>query len=265
MTLASILGKNYKWWYLFVYGVKSGTAYNLSNLFWIVSEMVTVLGVILVWFVNKNEIYTLNEVMTYFIIGQMFLLGNHAITQRMVGDISTGKITSKLLLPSNLFLQYIVRDFGYSLYSRVVSVCIYFVVALFFQQYIILPQSLISFVYFYIFVVISFWITSFIELALGSLTFFSPEIWSLIASLRGIFRVASGAILPLNIVSFTLFLTFLPFSYTFYHPMQMYLGKLEAGNILNLILGGVIWGALILIIAIKLFKLGLKHNESVGL
>ena len=265
MTLQKILGKNYKWWYLFEYGFKSGTAYNLSNLFWIVSEMVTVIGVILVWFVNKNETYSLNEVMTYFIIGQMFLLGNHAITQRMVGDISTGKITSKLLLPSNLFLQYIIRDLGYSLYSRVVSFCIYFAVALIFQKYIILPQSLNSFIYFYIFVIISFWITSFIELILGSLTFFSPEIWSLVDSLRAIFRFASGGILPLNILPFTLFLTFLPFSYTFFHPMQVYLGKLESASILNLILSGIVWGIAILCLAIRIFKMGVKRNESVGL
>jgi len=265
MPLNIILGKNYKWWYLFIYGFKSGTAYNLSNLFWVVSEMITVLGVILVWFINKNEVYSLSEVMTYFIIGQMFLLGNHAITQKMVDDISTGKITSKLLLPSNLFLQYIIRDLGYSLYSRIVSFFVYFLVAIIFQKYIILPQNLTDFTLFYFFVIISFWITSFIELALGSLTFFSPEIWSLIDSLRAIFRFASGGVLPLNILSFTLFLTLLPFSFTFYHPMQMYLGKLEPSSIFNLILGGLIWAVIILIIAIKVFKLGLKRNESVGL
>ena len=47
--------------------------------------------------------------------------------------------------------------------------------------------------------------------------------------------------------------------------MQVYLGKLESASILNLILGGIVWGIAILCLAIRIFKMGVKRNESVGL
>lgn len=263
--MQKLLGRNYKWWYLFIFGIKSGTAYNLSNLFWIIAEMVTVLGGILVWFVNKNEVYNTNEVLSYFIIGQMFLLGNHAITQRMVGDISSGKITSKLLLPSNIFLQYLIRDFGYSLYSRIVSFGVYSLIALIFSQYLLLPKDIYGIVNFYLSILISFWILSFVELTLGSLTFFTPEVWSLVDSIRAIARFGSGNILPLNILKFLTPLIFLPFAFTFYHPMQIYLGKYYTNQTILVFLGGIAWCAVLYFLANFVFKLGLKRNESVGL
>ena len=56
-----------------------------------------------------------------------------------------------------------------------------------------------------------------------------------------------------------------PFAYTFYHPMQIYLGKYSQVEILQTFVGGIMWCFVLFILARIIFKKGLKHNEAVGL
>jgi ABC-2 type transport system permease protein len=96
----------------------------------------------------------------------------------------------------------------------------------------------------------AFWLTAFF----GSASFFD-----------NLKLVLSGKFFPLNTLTLFKFSFFLPFAFTFYHPMQIYLGKYTNLEIFYVFVGGVIWSIILYFLAKRVFKLGLKKNEAVGL
>jgi ABC-type uncharacterized transport system permease subunit len=56
-----------------------------------------------------------------------------------------------------------------------------------------------------------------------------------------------------------------PFGFMFFQPMQILLGKYDLNQILLTLLTSVIWAFVLILIANKVLKIGLKKNESVGL
>lgn len=76
----------------------------------------------------------------------------------------------------------------------------------------------------------------------------------------------SGSMFPLYILPvYFNWLQFSPFAFTFYHPMQIYLGKYNFEQTIWVFAGGIFWCIFLYFVAKLVFKLGLKKNESVGL
>jgi ABC-2 type transport system permease protein len=80
-----------------------------------------------------------------------------------------------------------------------------------------------------------------------------------------IFIFTSGSTFPLDIIDQVQWLQFLPFAYTFYHPMQIYLGNYNFQETLSVFAGGIAWCIILYFLAKLVFKKGLKRNEAVGL
>ena len=55
------------------------------------------------------------------------------------------------------------------------------------------------------------------------------------------------------------------FAFTFYHPMQIYLGKYSILETIYVFGGGIVWCIILYYSAKWVFKMGLKRNEAVGL
>ena len=117
--LQKLLGRNYKWWYLFVYAFKSNTAYRWSSFSWLVSRLLTLLATILIWYVssiNGFELFDFKFIFTYYIVGTMFSI-NNTLLYGLADDIKSGKISRVLLLPSNSWLQMYIGNLGWNIFS----------------------------------------------------------------------------------------------------------------------------------------------------
>ena len=262
--MQTLLGRHYKWWYVYIHTFKSNTINRLSLIGYFVSSLLFLASSLLVWSVSKNPDFTFSYILTYFIIGQVFMIEGELFYD-VAGDISHGKISAKLLMPTNLFVRFIVHDLGWLTFTRfIIQPLIYIPLIIITNQLFIFPSLLNGFI-FIAMSIISYLIYAFSSLLLGSIAFWAPDVWGIIDLSRTIKDFSSGRYFPLNISSITKFLYFTPFAFMFYHPMQIYLGKYDFNQTLMVFAGGVAWCFALYFLAKWVFKMGLKRNEAVGL
>ena len=113
---------------------------------------------------------------------------------------------------------------------------------------------------------ISLFLLFLLEISVSFSAFWLTRINGIILNFGFLLAIFSGRNFPLNLLieSFSWNL-FNPFAFTFYHPMQIYLGKYSQIEIIQTFVGGIIWCLVLFILARIVFKMGLKRNEAVGL
>lgn len=260
--LEQLLGKHYKWWYNFIYTFKSFTYYLVPTFFWVLSEMTTLLIGIMIWsFSNRTDS---NEILQYVIIGNAFFaLSSSDVAWHVSDKIYSGKLVNNLMYPSNLFLQFLSRSLANTAIQAFATITILIPVFLIYAHILSLR---VEFFWLTLLVFSSFCLRFLINIIVGSLTFWTTNSYGTIQFYYVIFPLLAGNLIPLNFLpnSFN-FLQLLPTAFTFYHPMQIYLGKYTNLEIFYVFLGGLTWSIILYFLAKLVFKMGLKKNESVGL
>jgi ABC-2 type transport system permease protein len=264
------LGRYYKWWYILQYNFKSTSLSIKGNLINIVAETVRILAIVYVWYYKGSE----TNVFVYLLLGQIFKsFGENYFYNRFADQISTGKITSKLLLPTNNESFFGIGGIGYriplNLAESVAPIFALIVLQVFGGVNLIQNLNILRFVKIMIFFLpITYAINYFIGYFVGSLAFFvkdKKETWGISTTANNLISVMRGTIIPLDKIPFQLFFSFMPTSFALHHPMQIYLGKYSQIEIIQTFGGGIIWCFILWILARLIFKIGLKKNEAVGL
>jgi ABC-2 type transport system permease protein len=260
------LGKHYKWWYQYKTSFKSSTAYRWSNLSWLLGRVFVLGFTILLWKINidaGSNLFTFNQIFTYYIIGSIFFLDN-GVHYGVSEWIKNGKNSIRMLYPSNTLFMYFVGDIGWHAFSQGLEVLIYIIVAIFGLQFLLIPAG-VNIFYFAMLVIISYIMKVYFYYILGFMAFFITDIWGIIDSQGQIVGFLSSKMLPLTSTAFLLPLTYLPFAFFYHHPMQVYFGNYSWNQSFMTILTGLFWILILHIAAMKLWKVGLKRYEAVGL
>jgi ABC-2 type transport system permease protein len=262
------LGKNYKWFHFIAFHFRRVAVFKFTMIMLMISELLNIGVIILVWRVNNlNTIKgNLSEILTYLAIGYIFALVSRNYVFNWLPDlISTGKITHWLMYPQSIFCLIFGRGFGQLLVANSVGILSVPFIAIMTWGNLLQPYSTFSFFMFIVFVTISIIIGIFWNIILSCTAFYTPEHQgSTLAG--GIFaRIASGFYLPFSYLGTFSFVEWNPFAFTFYHPMQIYLGKYDTTQTLMVFAGGIGWCIVLYLLAKFIFKLGLKRNEAVGL
>jgi ABC-2 type transport system permease protein len=264
--LQNLLGKHYKWWYLFWYEFKRSsthwTGFIFSNFFRITELLVAVF----VWVLNSAPA----PVITYLALGHVFVRLSKSPFGSVLGAyISNGSHTKILIRPQNVFLYYFFQDFGFNQFRLIFSSIIALVLSnfIFGETIIWKSESLIW--------LISFWplaiaMRFFCNFILGSIAFWVTDRANNSSITEGVYMfmgIMAGEIIPLSFIfkENLKWLEYNPFAYFLHLPMQIYLGKYDNVQIIWTLLGGIAWCIILYILAKIIFKLGLKRNESVGL
>ena len=264
--MQKLLGRNYKLYYSISQGFKSNMIYRYNSIAWLLSSIVLVFGTLTVWYINLNNNQNLTDfkyIFTYFVIGESFIL-NTSIQFNIGEDIEEGKFTNKLLLPTSFFQQYISRQFGHHLFENLAKMFLYLSIALILNQFFII-STFINLILFLILAGIAYFINIFIGMIVGASAFWLTTFFGCAAFFDNLKLVISGRYFPLNSLKFLTPLIYTPFAFTFYHPMQIYLGKYSPVEIIYVFAGGIFWCFALYFLAKWVFKLGLKRNEAVGL
>ena len=216
--LQQALGKNYKWCYIVKYGFKSNTVYRGDSLMWLLSSIVMVAGTLTVWYINyssqSNFDTNFSTIFTYFIIGEAFIFSN-AIQYDIGENIQDGKLTTKLLRPCNIFGFYICRAFGYQFFENISKLVLYLVIGISLSKFLILP-SFVGFFVFLVFCMIAYFLNTFLGIITGLGAFWFTAFFGCANFINSIKTVLSGNFFPLNAIKQIVFLTFLPFAFTFF-------------------------------------------------
>lgn len=261
-----------KYWLVAKLTLQEYLAYRLN--FWLeiiggVINMLAALGLWYFMFAQSQQAtlggYDLKQMITYLIgaglINSFILLTNQG--DEINDDIHYGQLTNFLIKPLSPFIYWLTRDFCRRGITFGLGLVSFFVISIFFNDYLNAPQNLLlclvsvslaallHFLIFYLGSIIAFWL---------------EQSWGPRFVLRMLMELASGALIPLTFfpeVWKNIFM-WLPFKLFSWVPMQIYLGKFNAAETRGYFLEAFIWIAVIYLISLWVTKKGLKNYVASG-
>lgn len=266
--LQRTLGKNYKWVYLIKYNLISGFAGLKANAYMMIGMIISTLAVVYLWKFNTDS----TEIFTYLLVGRIYksiVEGNFQVY--FGADITDGKITKNLIMPTNFMNSTTVQFLGKRIIRNSIEIFGFGLGVILSVIFLNVNISLSTFQNFMIclaFIPISYFINYFTTYSLASIAFFLKDPREFVAvdlNWQSFKQVFYGLLIPLNKLPFANICIALPFAYCVHHPMQIYLGKYDNFQIVQTFLGGIVWCFVLWILARLVFKAGLKKNEAVGL
>ncbi len=266
--LQRTLGRNYKWFYFFKYTSNRILNYKLNIFGFRVGEIFEGIFTVIIWqniLIGKtNE--NASQLITYFVIGWIISQTSRTlIFNNLPNNIADGSLTVHLMRPQNLFQVILTRGFGTSFVTGLLTILAFPVLIIPFFNFLIWNTNPIQIIALIVTLGFSMFIRSFLQIISSSIAFWTPEYQGIVSSSELITKILSGSLVPLYLLGNFSFIQYLPFSFGFYHPMQIYLGKYTTFQILQTFGGGLLWCLVLWVLARLVFKAGLKRNEAVGL
>lgn len=262
-----ILGGNFKWLAWFYLNFKSFTVYRLNTLSYLLTQVTIIIGTLIVWYYNiengSNGI-SFKEIVTYYLIGQLFILQiepHWSISE----DIQNGKFSNQLIKPGNTWMSYFVEDLGVNLFTNFIKVSLSLLLALIFNSFIVLPQKPETYLVFIFSLVLGYLTSLFLSFLASFSTFWTVNSHGILELYNQLRLFFSGWFFPLNILPFLKPFLFLPFSFTYYFQVQVFLEKYDFWSSLAWLLYGYGLLGVLMIITKIVYNIGLKKYESVGL
>ena len=265
--LQKLLGRNYKWWYIATFFMRSAGSSLSGFIIQQSSDIIQILLIVYIWLLNGSN----SQIITYLVIGRIYkALADTYFSETLGPEIISGEITKHLILPQSYFKLSFFREIGKRLSFNLPRAAIYLIViAIYFKNIDWNHFTFISLGGLLIILPVTFVSTFFMEILVGSQAFFVNDkrtfqgLWKAYIGITG---ALSGVLIPLDkLPLYNEIIQFLPTSWLLHHPMQIYLGKYSPLETLYVFLGGITWCVVLYFLAKWVFKLGLKKNESVGL
>jgi len=261
-----ILKGNYKWWYYLGHVFKSSTIYRGSTLIYMVGRFLILGLTILIWYLNiqaGSNLLSFETVFTYYIAGSLFSFSS-GMEWNVGQAIKDGSLSSSLIKPQPYFVMAIIGDFGWWLFSNIIETIILLVLIAIGFQFLIVP-TLINLSLFMVLCVISYFIKVMIQIIIGTFAFYLIDINGVMNITGQLQLYLSGKALPLNVAGILLPITVLPWAFTYFYPVQVFLGEYTLIQSLGVIAASLVWLIVLAGIAKMMFLRGLKKFESVGL
>lgn len=259
--LEKLFGKNYKWWYCLIYNINLSLAYKTTTVFVIFRDFLPLVISLIIY----GSFLETKDYAVYFLVSNIFLKIAAIvwdISWDLRNDIKMGFLVSKLMRPSNLLLHYLCISLGANFYSLLINFIILFTSLFFVKPQNVFNQNLIPALFLVFIGIVIFY---FVEIIVGSLTFWFTETAQIIETKNILIPFLAGALVFLETNQITKLFIYTPFAFAVHHPMQIYLGKYNQSQINWSFVGGIFWAIILYFLSNFVFKLGLRKNESVGL
>jgi len=211
--------------------------------------------------------YSGAQMMTYILM--MNVLRSFVFTGRgweLVGDISSGRISSYLVRP----ISYHGYSLALDLAQKTVHVTASFIeigilIALV-QVPVYWPQNPATWFYFAVAATLSSLIFFFLEFIVSSLAFWTSESGGPLFCFELFLQFAAGAFFPLDVLPAALqkALNFTPFPYMVFLPINIYLERVPASQVLSTLLIQGAWLAGFIWIANTVWEIGLQNYSAEG-
>lgn len=250
-------------------------AYRLNFIMWRLRNVMQFFLVFFLWdtvFSDPNRIifgYDRDKILTY--VFGILLLRALVLSARAVdvsSEISGGELTNYLLKPVNYFRYWFTRDISskaLNLGFAVVEAAILYIVL---KPPFFLQTNFGTILSFIVSVCIAVFLFFSILFLVNMVSFWAPSMgWSaqfLIIVIAVEFL--SGALFPIDVLPQTVqnVLSYSPFPYLLYYPLQIYLGKFTTGAIVKSLLISSAWAVFLLISINYVWKAGLKKYAAEG-
>jgi len=262
---------NNKWLSLYRLNYSSSTAYKTSNFAYFVGSLVQITSIILLWYINIREgsvAYSFNFIFTYYVVGELFIRSMDIVSNvryYLAEDIMTGKLTSRLLLHRNVWMQYFVSTIGRDLFVYLINTSFLLLVMIFGFRFLILPDTLGAWLMFGFLFVSGIIISYLINIIIGSSAFYITNARGVISMVEQFKSFLTGRLIPLNALPQLGFLIFQPFSFLFFIPLTVFTNEINTNDYSRIILGSIISIITLYLIAFVFYSRGIRRYEGIGI
>lgn len=220
-----------------------------------------------VYKINPNfKGYTFEKMVLYYIVGSFFsaLTTTGSGAKTIEDQIKTGKFSFRLIQPFNWSLREFVNSMISKLTQSASAFIALIIITIFFNKVFLSSFLVIPFI---IALFLAITLNYFLYAIIGILAFYITEIWGIRSIFGRIADITSGKIFPLDILPANLFWLFgiLPFNYTHFFIMQIYLGKYSFIESVGQLGIQLLWILITISIYALFYKKGIKHYDSVGI
>ena len=262
-----------KYWAIAKASLQNAWIYRADSLLWGTGELISTLALLLIWtkiFGPKQAIagFNLPETVTYLIgVGLIANFIDTWVQYDLERDVQSGHLSVMLIRPVNYFFARLSTNFAEKPIRVFVRVVVYLAIALIFRNKFIVNQNLISIFLCLLSILFALFISFLVNFILGCAAFWTIRTRGIFGAFRPLFSIFSGGYGPLAFFPlwFQKIAYFLPFAYTRYFPMLIYLRKISGGEILKGFLVQSFWIAILCLISKYFWQKGLKRYEGVGI
>lgn len=246
--------------------------YRLNFVLW---RFRTVLQLLTIYFLWSSVMpssslvfgYTKSMMLTY-ILGTslinsiVFSTRSHEIGE----NINSGNLSIFLIRPINYFIYWFSRDIGDKIMNILFSLLELVILFLVLKPPVFVQTNITYLSLTVIAVILAILIHFFFGFLLGTIGFWSPEVWAPRFIFYILISFFAGGFFPLDILPKSLFLVFqiLPFSYLLFFPLKIYLGQLSNIEIFTGIIISSVWVFLLYNFLKLVWTKGLKIYTAYG-
>ncbi len=247
--------------------------YRLNFVMWRVRMILSLLTIYFLWSAlipEGRELfgYTNSSILTYIILVHLTYSFVVASRSYAVGeDIIQGNLSNFLLKPFNYFTYLFSKDVGdkfMNISLTVIELSILFVIL---KPPIFIQTDLLLLLLTALSILSGIGIMFFIYVLLGSIGFWSQEVWApRFIFFTIILNFFTGFLFPLDILPKPIFdfIQFLPFSYLLYFPVKIYLGQMAIDQILMGTSISLFWVVVFHLLLKKVWTKGLQIYGAYG-
>ncbi len=254
-------------------GVLDALEMRFQLLYWLYVNMAPILLMTFLWsqvYAHKPIIggFSLNMMVTYYLLTRLI---NRIIStyseERIAKDIKDGQLNQHITRPMN----YITYKFGERLGIRAVNLIIvipiYVILAIILRKYMIIELDAITTLYLSVNFFLSLISYFFLACIIGMMAFFMLETHALNGLKDQLISIISGYMFPLSFLpeSVQSVFAYLPFSYYYNFPLQIYFHKISPSQIYQGLGVQLIWITIFYGITLAIWRYGTKDYEGTGI
>jgi len=246
--------------------------FRFNFILWRVRVVFQLLTLYFFWktvFLSQDSIfgYDRPEMVAYifvslFLSSFVFATGTQGVGQ----EINEGKLTDYLIRPFSYFKYYLAKDVADKAFNIFFSV--FEIIGL---LYILKPGIFLQtdFVWLGLFVLSVFLATGIyfiLSFIIGSVAFWTNEVWGIRFIFMILVMFLSGGMFPLDILPESIYrvISLLPFSYLTFFPIKIYLGSLEIGEVVRGLGVMIGWFFVLRVVLSVVWKKGLASYSAEG-
>ena len=251
------------------------TAYRANFLMWRVRNILQFILVFFLWDAAFNYPgktifgYTQDQIVTYIfglLIVRAVVLSSRST--EVAGEIARGDLSNYLVKPMSYIKYWWTRDVSSKALNIIFASVEFFILYLIIRPNIFFQTDPIYITGFLISLGLAVVIYFLLLFITSSVPFWWPEnAWGAHFLLTAIFvEFLSGAIFPLDILPQQLLtlLSYTPFPYLVYFPIEIYLGKVEYAMLLKGLIVSIVWIVFLYYLMKRIWGNGLRVYQSHG-
>lgn len=246
--------------------------YRSILIFWLIVNLLPLIVYFYLWkaiFAQKAVVagYTFGAMISYYLGVSIAakLIQSH-IADEISREIREGFISVYLLKPVSHFFSKYIGELAFKVLEAAIALIPYLLVIYLLKDYFVAPE-LKNIFWLILIVPLSYTLYFMFVYILGLFSFWLTETWGITSIFQLVFlNIAAGQLVPLDFFGKTInqILSFLPFKYLLYFPVNLYLGRITDIEILKGIGIEIFWIVIVAFLVRLIYQKGLKRYEAVG-